>query len=287
MLYFSKLKIIFIYLLIIFLSYFTILNFLSPNYKFSNKKINLGLDLQGGSYLLLEVDANPIVVQKLQNKFSDLKKYFKNQNIKFRNIKIKNNQIQFELEDSSIDTFITAFTEEKDNLLNNYLDQYRAFEFDHTIDNNTVFINYSKFGIIKIKNSTIDQALEIVRRRIDEVGTNEPNILKRGNERILVELPGLDDPARIKNLLGKTANLTFRFITDQDSSDFGSEKMFFEDGSEEAIVSKRIILSGDNLIDANPRMDTQTNQTVVTFSISHRFGFIITIRCSSSTIINY
>ena len=166
-----------------------------------------------------------------------------------------------------MDTFITAFTEEKDNLLNNYLDQYRAFEFDHTIDNNKVFINYSKFGIIEIKNSTIDQALEIVRRRIDEVGTNEPNILKRGNERILVELPGLDDPERIKNLLGKTANLSFRFITEQDATDFGSEKMFFEDGSEEAIVSKRIILSGDNLIDANPRMDTQTNQTVVTFSM--------------------
>ena len=267
MLYFSKLKVIFIYILIILLSYFSISNFLSQNYKFSNKKINLGLDLQGGSYLLLEVDSNPIVVQKLQNKFSDLKKYFKNQNIKFRNIKIENYQIQFELEDSSIDTFINAFTDKEDNLLNNYLDQYRAFEFDHTVDNNKVFINYSKFGIIEIKNSTVDQALEIVRRRIDEVGTNEPNILKRGNERILVELPGLDDPARIKNLLGKTANLSFRFITDQDSSDFGSEKMFFEDGSEEAIVSKRIILSGDNLIDAQPRMDNQTNQTVVTFSM--------------------
>ena len=267
MLYFSKLKIIFIYILIIFLSYFSFSNFLSQNYKLFDNKINLGLDLQGGSYLLLEVDSNPIVVQKLQNKFSDLKKYFKNQNIKFRNIKIKNNQIQFELEDSSIDTFITAFTEEKDNLLNNYLDQYRAFEFDHTIDNNTVFINYSKFGIIEIKNSTIDQALEIVRRRIDEVGTNEPNILKRGNERILVELPGLDDPARIKNLLGKTANLSFRFITEQETTDFGSEKMFFEDNVEEAFVNKRIILSGDNLIDAQPRMDNQTNQTVVTFSM--------------------
>ena len=267
MLYFSKLKVIFIYSLIIFLSYFSFSNFLSQNYKLFDNKINLGLDLQGGSYLLLEVDSNPIVVQKLQNKFSDLKKYFKNQNIKFRNIKIKNNQIQFELEDSSIDTFITAFTEEKDNLLNNYLDQYRAFEFDHTIDNNTVFINYSKFGIIKIKNSTIDQALEIVRRRIDEVGTNEPNILKRGNERILVELPGLDDPARIKNLLGKTANLSFRFITEQETTDFGSEKMFFEDNVEEAFVNKRIILSGDNLIDAQPRMDNQTNQTVVTFSM--------------------
>ena len=267
MLYFSKLKIICIYSLIIFLSYFTILNFLSPNYKFSNKKINLGLDLQGGSYLLLEVDSNPIVVQKIQNKFSNLKKYFKNQNIKFKNIKIENNQIQFELKDSSMDSFITAFSDKKDNLLNNYLDQYKAFEFDYKIDNNKVYINYSKFGIIEIKNSTIDQALEIVRRRIDEVGTNEPNILKRGNERILVELPGLDDPERIKNLLGKTANLSFRFITDQDSTDFGSEKMFFEDGSEEAIVSKRIILSGDNLIDAKPRMDNQTNQTVVSFSM--------------------
>jgi len=266
-LYFSKLKIICIYSLIIFLSYFTILNFLSPNYKFSNKKINLGLDLQGGSYLLLEVDSNPIVVQKIQNKFSNLKKYFKNQNIKFKNIKIENNQIQFELKDSSMDSFITDFSDKKDNLLNNYLDQYKAFEFDYKIDNNKVYINYSKFGIIEIKNSTIDQALEIVRRRIDEVGTNEPNILKRGNERILVELPGLDDPERIKNLLGKTANLSFRFITDQDSTDFGSEKMFFEDGSEEAIVSKRIILSGDNLIDAKPRMDNQTNQTVVSFSM--------------------
>ena len=267
MLYFSKLKVIFVYLLIIFISYFTILNFLNPNYKFFDKKINLGLDLQGGSYLLLEVDSKPIILQKLQKKYSDLKKYFKNQNIKFRNIKIENNQIQFEIEDSSIDIFITNFTNKKDNSLNNYLDQYKAFEFDHTIDNNKVFINYSKFGIIEIKNSTIDQALEIVRRRIDEIGTNEPNILKRGNERILVELPGLDDPARIKNLLGKTANLSFRFITDQVSSDFGSEKMFFEDGSEEAIVSKRIILSGDNLIDAKPRMDNQTNQTVVTFSM--------------------
>ena len=267
MLYFSKPKIIFIYLLIIFLSYFAVLNFLSPNYKFFDKKINLGLDLQGGSYLLLEVDNNPVVLQKLQNKFSDLKKYFKNQNIKFRNMKIENNQIRFEIEDSSIDIFIAAFTSKEDNSLNNYFEQYKAFEFDYTIDDNRVLINYSKFGIIEMKNSTIDLALEIIRRRVDEVGTNEPNILKRGNERILVELPGLDDPTRIKNLLGKTANLSFRFITDQDLGDFGSEKMFFEDGSEEAIVSKRIILSGDNLIDAKPRMDNQTNQTVVSFSM--------------------
>ena len=78
MLYFSKLKIIFIYLLIIFLSYFSIFKFsISKLISYTDKKINLGLDLQGGTYLLLEVDSNPILLQKIQNKFTDLKKYFR------------------------------------------------------------------------------------------------------------------------------------------------------------------------------------------------------------------
>ena len=92
-----------------------------------------------------------------------------------------------------------------------------------------------------------------------------PNILKRGNDRILVELPGLDDPMRIKNLLGKTANLSFRFVTQNNEETFGAEELEFEDGSEIVNVGKRIIVSGENLIDAQPRMDNQTNETVVTF----------------------
>ncbi len=75
----------------------------------------------------------------------------------------------------------------------------------------------------------------------------------------LNELPGLDDPMRIKSLLGKTANLTFRFVTNNDQDTFGAEKLSYEDQSEEAaLVSKRIILSGDNLLDAQPRMDSET-----------------------------
>ena len=136
-----------------------------------------------------------------------------------------------------------------------------------SINNNIFLLNFSKYGLINIKSSSQDQAIEIVRRRIDEIGTNEPNILKRGNDRILVELPGLDNPDRIKSLLGKTANLTFRFITQIEEESFGTEKLFFEDGSEVAIVSRRIVLSGDNLIDAKPRMDSQTNETVVSFTL--------------------
>ena len=83
----------------------------------------------------------------------------------------------------------------------------------------------------------------------------------------MVELPGLKDPGRIKSLLGRTANLTFRFITQNEEESFGTEKLLFEDGTQEAIVSKRIILSGDNLIDAQPRMDNQINETVVHFNL--------------------
>ena len=72
---------------------------------------------------------------------------------------------------------------------------------------------------------------------------------------------------RIKSLLGKTANLTFRFVSNNNDDSFGVEKLKFENGIEEANVSKRIILSGDNLLDAQPRMDTQNNETVVTFTL--------------------
>ena len=125
----------------------------------------------------------------------------------------------------------------------------------------------SDYGIVLLNSSSLDQAVEIVRRRVDETGTNEPNILKRGDNRILVELPGLDDPTRIKKLLGKTANLTFQFVSTNKSDGFGSQLLKFDNGIDEATVSKRIILSGDNLVDAKPRMDTQNNETIVSFTL--------------------
>ena len=267
MLYFSKLKIIFIVFFTLIITYLTISNFLKFDDNFIEKKIKLGLDLQGGSYLLLEIDNGPVIVQKLQNKVLLLRKFFKDQNIKFKNLKINNNEsISFEVNNVSVEKINLLF-QDKDSDLNPYYQKFKTHEFDIILVNNIFNLKYSKYGLIELKNSSINQALEIVRKRIDEVGTNEPNILRRGNDRILVELPGLEDPMRIKSLLGKTANLTFRFVVQNEEKSFGSEKLFFDDGSEEAIVSKRIVLSGENLVDANPKMDNQTNQTVVTFTL--------------------
>ena len=275
MLYFSKLRILFVTIFSLLFILIASSNLFKFDDSFFDKKINLGLDLQGGSYLLLEIDNEPVIEQKLQNLTTTIRNYFKEKNIKVNNIKIDNQNIFFNVADLEKQTVIDVFQDENSDL-NPYYPRFKSHQLDIEDNGINLKVSFSRQGVINLKNSSQDQAIEIVRRRVDEVGTNEPNILKRGNDRILVELPGLDDPQRIKSLLGKTANLTFRFVTNDESDRFGVDKLKFEDGLEEATVSKRIIISGENLLDAQPKMDTQTNQTIVSFTLDRvgakRFG---------------
>ena len=276
MLKFSKINILITTLLSIIVIFFTISNFTEFEDEFVNKKINLGLDLQGGSYLLLKIDNDPVIIKELQNKAISLTNALKENNISVLNIKVTDDKkILLSINKKDADKLNQLFND-KNGIVNPYFDQFKSFQFEIVNQEGNFEIFFSKYGLIQLKTSSLDQAIEIVRRRVDEVGTNEPNILKRGNDRILVELPGLDDPMRIKNLLGKTANLSFRFVTQTNEETFGAEELEFEDGSEVVNVSKRIIVSGENLIDAQPRMDNQTNETVVTFDFDRvgakRFG---------------
>ena len=275
MLYFSKLRITLVSLVSIFFIFIAASNFQNSEDSFISKKINLGLDLQGGSYLLLEIDNGPVEIQKLQNTTTVIRNFLKDKKITFNDLRIENKKIIFNVSNDNAQLVETFFLD-KESDINPYYSQYKSHQFDLEIQNNEFTLTLSKYGLIEIKTSSQDQALEIVRRRVDEVGTNEPNILKRGNNRILVELPGLDDPMRIKSLLGKTANLTFRFVTQNNNDTFGTEMLQFEDGTSEAMVSKRIILNGENLLDAQPQMNNQTNETVVSFTLDRvgakRFG---------------
>jgi protein-export membrane protein SecD len=274
-LYFSKLRIVSILLISLFFTILASSNLFKFKSSLLDKKINLGLDLQGGSYLLLEIDNTPVIEQKLQNLTTTLRNYFKDKNIKIKNLKLLDQKISFSVDENYKQTILDEFNNQESDF-NPYYPRLKSHQLDLIEENDIFFVSYSDQGLIKLKTSSQDQALEIVRRRIDEIGTNEPNILKRGNDRILVELPGLDDPMRIKSLLGKTANLTFRFVTNNQEDSFGTEKLKYEDNSDEAIVSKRIILSGDNLLDAQPRMNSETNETVVSFTLDRvgakRFG---------------
>tara|TARA_A100001015_G_scaffold36887_1_gene40589 strand:+ start:1739 stop:3247 length:1509 start_codon:yes stop_codon:yes gene_type:complete len=272
---FSTTKIVSIYITFLLISFFVLLNFLEIDKSFFKKKINLGLDLQGGSYLLLEVDSKLLEKKMLQSKVLPLKKKLNSELIKYDNFKIEDQVIKFDINNKDLEKFKSIFTEKKNDSFNLFLEEYNAFELEKTISDNSVKVFLSKHGIIKIRTAAVNQSIEIVRRRIDEIGTKEPSILKRGNNRILVELPGVKDPERIKELLGKTAELNFRLVTD-DLNEFGNEKYIIKNTQEEISVSKRIIISGENLIDAQPRFDNLNNQPIVAFSLDRvggqRFG---------------
>ena len=274
MLNFSKIKVVLIYLSFLAVSFFCFSNISDSNNFFLKKKINLGLDLQGGSYLLLEVDSTPLQKRQIQSKVIPLKKKLIENNINYKNFKIKENIILFEINENDKEKF-EKFFKDKNNDINIYLNQYRSFELDYVFEKNLVKIFLSKNGIIKLNTSAVDQSIEIVRKRIDETGTKEPSIIKRGSNRILVELPGIKDPERIKELLGKTAQLSFRMVTD-DKTEFGIETFILKDTQEKISVSKRIILTGDNLIDANPKYDNINQEPIVAFTLnrlgSQRFG---------------
>jgi protein-export membrane protein SecD len=271
---FTKIKVLSIYLIFIFFASFSLLNFQNNKQFIIDKKINLGLDLQGGSYLLLEIDTDPLIEERLQNKVILLKKFLKKNEFNYENFTIRPNSLNFEIQKNNLKKFEILFLSQKDNLLNSYIQKYNTHELQFKNNNGKISINFSKYGLLNINNSALKQSIEIVRRRIDDIGTKEPTILQRGEKRILVELPGLKNPERVKKLLGKTAQLNFRLVTGADN-EFGSSKMISDSG-EELSVSKRIIMSGENLIDAQPRVDSQVNQPIVSFSLdrvgAQKFG---------------
>jgi len=269
---FSKINTLIIYLIFFLVAVFTSLNFQNEKNLYIDKKINLGLDLQGGSYLLLEINSDTLVQEKIQDKVIPIKKLLKENNIDYSNFKINNKSLSVDI--SNLDKFDLLFNSRKDNLVNPYIDNYRSFELEYKkISNLQIEISFSKFGLLTINNSALKQSIEIVRRRIDDVGTKEPTILQRGEKRILIELPGLKDPERIKTLLGKTAQLNFRLVSE--NSEFGTSKLISENG-EELNVSKRIIMSGENLIDAQPNINNQNNEPTVSFTLdrlgAQKFG---------------
>ena len=272
MLNFSKINVFTIYSLFLFIAFFSFLNILDNENLFLKKKINLGLDLQGGSYLLLEINSDSLIEEKIQSKVIPIKKLLKENNIKYSNFKINNQTLLVNI--NEIDKFDLLFYSRKNNLVNPYIDNYRSFELSYALkDKDQIEISFSKFGLLSINNAALKQSIEIVRRRIDDVGTKEPTILQRGEKRILIELPGLKDPERIKALLGKTAQLNFRLVSE--NSEFGTDKLISENG-ENFNVSKRIIMSGDSLIDAQPNINNQNNEPTVSFTLdrlgAQKFG---------------
>ena len=225
---------------------------------FLNNKINLGLDLQGGSYLLLEVQSDVLLKEEIDNISDSIR-------IIARKLKINISDI-----DMKTDEIFIRFTSSNDldELRNQFLKNYRNVNAI-IIDNNIKIIINELFKKA-IQESAIKQSLEIVRKRIDESGTKEPLIQRSGKNRILLQLPGIKDPERIKDLLGKTAKLTFHMVDDEDTASLEANRASFGklivsdfyDNNIKYLVEKKARVGGENLIDAKASFDPQQGNAV-------------------------
>ena len=223
-----------------------------------DNRLNLGLDLQGGSYLLLEVQTDVLIDEEFEN-FSDTVRIIARENrVKINNIERIDEELKVRFDSS----------EKLDDIRSSFLQNYRSVKFN--ISNNVASISIDQLYKKSIQDSAIKQSLEIVRKRIDESGTKEPLIQRSGSERILLQLPGVKNPERIKDLLGKTAKLNFHMVDDDDSKSLSLNiapfgKMIVSDINNKELkylLEKKSRVGGENLIDANASFDPTEGHAV-------------------------
>jgi len=225
--------------------------------------VNLGLDLQGGSQLLLEVDVEAGLKDYLNGSVDSVRTTFRGSKIGYTGLGVRKNTIRFKLRK----------LEDRERALEALKKSLQDFNTDINSQGQGQLVLKPEV-IRERKSMMIHQSIEIVRRRIDEYGTAEPNIQQQGEERILVQLPGVSDPTRVKQLLGKTAKMTFRMVH-PDSEKLiaakrvppGAERLSSAEEGEggDLILEKRIILGGDHLVGASAGMHPQKNTPIVNF----------------------
>jgi preprotein translocase subunit SecD len=235
--------------------------------------VNLGLDLRGGSYLSLEVDMPAMVRERLKSLADTVREKMRASRIQVGDLAIHDRSISFKVRDPQR-------MDEAAGQLRELVHQIRAGIPDLLIQQearNTISMTLTEQGLRERSDQAIAQSIEIVRRRIDETGINEPQIAREGPNRILVQLPGVEDPGRIKQLLGTTARMTFRLVeTGFDASGGahpppGVDMLPLErprQGEPAAYpVRQRVDVEGSDLTDARASLNPQTHEWVVNFTL--------------------
>ena len=252
-----------------------------------HKTVHLGLDLQGGSHVLLEVDEKDLFKNLAEPLLDDIRLALrKKPRISYKGLRQNGKTVVVRiLKPENMSSALSRIRKLSRPVSSGVFGNGgTAKDFEVTADGNLITVNFTKPSIQAKTKKAIKQAIEIIRRRIDALGTTEPTIQQQGNDRILVQVPGLKDPERLKTILGETAVLRFRLLCDT-QPDRGASRIgrpppgcqlrYSRDEPKIPYfvkTSRRATVEGENLVDAQPGFDQRTNEPIVTFRFNRKGG---------------
>jgi preprotein translocase subunit SecD len=244
----------------------------------AQRHIVLGLDLQGGSYLLLEVDSNYVKKQKLEQIRDDSRRVLRDAKILYTGLTVRNDAVEIRItKDTDLPTALSKLRE-----LSQPLGGLVGSSGGRSLEvsdagGGLIRLSVPQAAITDLLRRTIEQSIQIVERRVNELGTVEPLIQRQGTDRILVQVPGLQDPTRLKELLGKTAKMEFRMVDTTVSPDQAQQgrvpadsEVLMSASSPKVpyVIKRQVLVSGGDLTDAQPGFDQRTNEPIVSFKFN-------------------
>lgn len=257
-----------------------------PNW-LPQRQLTLGLDLQGGSHILLQVDRDGLISDRLESARDDVRIGLRDARIGYTGLSGTGRSVQVRIRDADqIEAAKRALANLTEPVSAGLFGAGSIVEVAMT-EPEPGLLRYTLTdeGINYRVGTAVDQSVEVVNRRVNELGTTEPIIQRQGTDRILVQVPGLDDPQRLKDILGQTAKLTFQMVDQsmpaqeaaQGRPPAGTTVMYSNDDPPVPyIIENRVIVSGENLVDAQATFDQRTNEPVVSFRFDNqgatRFG---------------
>ncbi len=284
MLFFTRWKALAIVITAFVVCQFSVPNFFSeatvkkwPSWaqSFAQRHIVLGLDLQGGSHLLLEVDSSAVRKERLQALADDVLRVLRQARIPFTGRSVVGNGVQVHItRDTDVDNAM-AKLRELSTPLSGLLGASGQYSLDISNNAGQITLTPTDAALTERIRQAVDQSIQIIERRVNELGLVEPTIQREGINRILVQVPGLQDPSRLKDILGKTAKLDFRLVdmsmTAQQATDGRppqDSEILDGEGGAKYLIEKRVMVSGADLTDAQPGFDQRTNEPIVSFKFN-------------------
>ena len=293
MLYFSPWKTLSIWLIVGFGILFTVPNMLPQSVldalpSWAPKKVmTLGLDLQGGSHILLQVDRQDLIGERLQATRDDIRTMLRDAKIGYTGLSGTGRSVQVRIREANeVDKAKTALQSLTQPVSSGVFGAGAISELSlDEPEPGLLRFTLTENGINYRTSSAVTQSIEVIGRRVNELGTTEPIIQRQGVDRILVQVPGLQDPQRLKDILGQTAKLTFQMVDQtvpvqeaiEGRPPAGSTVLYStDDPPVPHLIENRVIVSGENLVDAQATFDQRTSEPVVSFRFdakgAQRFG---------------